>query len=101
VSICLHGIQQEQRLILFNDSRSETLEQLLAIRKLKRTTAGLDLERLNAGEQLSRKKRLKVTNEGVEDSGKEVVGENGMIEGQHGGLKSGAGGARDRVRDEG
>jgi len=42
-----------------------------------------------------------VTNEGLED--KEVVGENGMIEGQHGGLKNGAGGGggRDRVRDEG
>jgi len=101
VSYSISCISRNRALKLWKSPRSETLEQLLAIRKLKRTTAGLDIERLNAGEQLSRKKRLKVTNEGLED--KEVVGENGMIEGQHGGLKNGAGGGggRDRVRDEG
>ncbi|ORY90788.1 hepatocellular carcinoma-associated antigen 59-domain-containing protein [Leucosporidium creatinivorum] len=62
----------------------ETLEELIALRKLKRATGGIDLERLNAGEK---KKRRKV----VDAEGK--VTEDGMIEGTHGGIK-------DRTRDD-
>ncbi|GAA5942422.1 telomere length and silencing 1 family protein [Sporobolomyces koalae] len=68
------------------DQTSETLEQLLAIRKLKRATAGLDLERLNAGEK---KRRVKA-------STGETVLENGMIEGNQGGIAG-----KDRLRDDG
>lgn len=63
---------------------SETLEELIALRKLKRATGGIDLERLNAGEK---KKRRKV----VDAEGK--VTEDGMIEGTQGGIK-------DRTRDD-
>ncbi|GAA6019740.1 hypothetical protein JCM11491_005235 [Sporobolomyces phaffii] len=74
------------------DQTSETLEQLLAIRKLKRATAGLDLERLNAGE---RKKRPKA----VDADGSAVAKlDNGMLEGTHGGLNTAN---KDRLRDDG
>lgn len=61
---------------------SETIEELLALRKFKRSNAGMDLERLNAGE---RKKRVKA-----------VSTETGMVEGTIGGLSKG----KDRMRDE-
>lgn len=66
----------------------ETLDELIALRKLKRATGGIDLERLNAGE---RKKKRKVT---VNEDGSRVT-EDGMIEGTEGGIKG-----KDRVRDE-
>ncbi|GAA5864681.1 hypothetical protein JCM1840_002199 [Sporobolomyces johnsonii] len=72
------------------DQTSETLEQLLALRRLKRSTAGLELERLNAGE---RKKRPKASEAGEGT----VVTKEGMVEGTHGGLQGG----RDRLRDDG
>ncbi|GAA5873526.1 hypothetical protein JCM3774_000040 [Rhodotorula dairenensis] len=77
-----------------DDSTSETLEELLALRRLKRSTAGLELDRLNSGE---RKKRPKPTKTG--DGGEEgvVVTSNGMLEGTGGGLRAGAG---DRIRDD-
>lgn len=67
---------------------SETLEELIALRKLKRTIGGIDLERLNAGEK---KRRAKVdpAAAAAETSG-------GMIEGTFGGLTKG----KDRVKDE-
>ncbi|BGP18773.1 hypothetical protein JCM10213_004268 [Rhodosporidiobolus nylandii] len=73
---------------------SETLDSLLALRRLKRSTAGLDLERLNAGE---RKKRARAAaeNEGAGDG--QVVTAEGMIEGTNGGLRGG----KDRLRDDG
>ena len=73
---------------------SETLEELLALRRLKRSTAGLELDRLNSGE---RKKRPKVpkTGEGGEEG--VVVTSSGMLEGTGGGLRAGAG---DRIRDD-
>ncbi|GAA6063792.1 hypothetical protein JCM10212_001362 [Sporobolomyces blumeae] len=94
------GAEGGDSLVAEDDDRStsETLEQLLAIRKLKRTTAGLDLERLNAGE---RKKRPKASaGEGGERG--EIVTKDGMIEGLNGGLRGGGGsGAKDRLRDDG
>lgn len=66
---------------------SETLEELIALRKLKRATGGIDLERLNEGEK---KKRRKV----VDADGK--VTEDGMVEGTHGGMVKG----KDRMRDQ-
>ncbi|KAK4049369.1 hypothetical protein OIV83_004101, partial [Microbotryomycetes sp. JL201] len=66
-----------------DENLSETLEELIALRKLKRATGGIELDKLNAGD---RKKRRK---EG--DSGEQVTAD-GMVEGTHGGL-------RDRVRD--
>ena len=56
---------------------SETLEDLIALRKMRRTAAGIDLERLNAGERKRRK---------VQDTSEEVQRANGMIEGTKGGL---------------
>ncbi|GAA5882327.1 hypothetical protein JCM16303_004073 [Sporobolomyces ruberrimus] len=77
------------------DQTSETLEQLLAIRRLKRATAGLDLERLNAGEK---KKRPKLA---VDETGTGVAKlENGMLEGMSGGLNSNER-DKDRLRDDG
>lgn len=74
---------------------SETLEQLLAIRRLKRATAGLDLERLNAGEK---KKRPKLA---LDETGTGVAKlENGMLEGMSGGLNSNER-DKDRLRDDG
>lgn len=73
--------------------RSETLEELLALRKLKRSTAGLELDKLNSGEK---RKRARPVAEG-DASG--LVLENGMVEGTHGGLKRGVVGA-DRIRDD-
>lgn len=67
---------------------SETLDELIALRKLKRATGGIDLERLNAGEK---KKRRKVT---INEDGSKIT-EDGMIEGTQGGIKG-----KDRVRDE-
>ncbi|GAA5844387.1 hypothetical protein JCM11251_007594 [Rhodosporidiobolus azoricus] len=83
------------------DSTSETLDSLLALRKLKRSTAGLELDRLNAGE---RKKRPKVSSTAEGEGGDGTrVREDGMVEGTRGGLKEGAGGAagKDRLRDDG
>ncbi|GAA5963590.1 hypothetical protein JCM3765_004334 [Sporobolomyces pararoseus] len=80
-----------------DDQTSETLEQLLAIRKLKRTTAGLDLERLNAGEKKKRPKTL-IAEEGASGSSVAKL-DNGMIEGLNGGLSSSSG--KDRLRDDG
>ncbi|BGP53606.1 hypothetical protein JCM8202_001473 [Rhodotorula sphaerocarpa] len=76
-----------------DDSTSETLEELLALRRLKRSTAGLELERLNSGE---RKKRPKVAKPS-EDADGVTVTSNGMLEGTNGGLRAGAG---DRIRDD-
>ncbi|GAA5914102.1 telomere length and silencing 1 family protein [Sporobolomyces salmoneus] len=85
------------------DQTSETLEQLLAIRRLKRTTAGLDLERLNAGEKKKRTKLSSAAGGGGGEGGDQSEGggegkrlENGMIEGTNGGL-----GGKDRFRDDG
>ncbi|BGP22530.1 hypothetical protein Rt10032_c07g3008 [Rhodotorula toruloides] len=75
------------------DSTSETLEELLALRRLKRLTAGLELEKLNSGEK---RKRVRPVAEG--DASGQVL-ENGMIEGTHGGLRGGAA-AGDRIRDD-
>ncbi|BGP29767.1 hypothetical protein JCM10296v2_001512 [Rhodotorula toruloides] len=75
------------------DSTSETLEELLALRRLKRSTAGLELEKLNSGEK---RKRARPVTEG--DASGQVL-ENGMVEGTHGGLRGGAAGA-DRIRDD-
>jgi len=75
---------------------SETLEQLLAIRKLKRATAGLDLERLNAGEK---KKRTRINIEESTTDGATAKLENGMIEGLNGGLNN-SNRDRDRLRDD-
>ncbi|GAA5918261.1 hypothetical protein JCM6882_005134 [Rhodosporidiobolus microsporus] len=81
------------------DSTSETLDSLLALRKLKRSTAGLELDRLNAGE---RKKRPKVSQAEGEGGGGDgtVTTKEGMIEGTQGGLRSGGAG-KDRLRDDG
>ncbi|GAA5990733.1 hypothetical protein JCM10908_003212 [Rhodotorula pacifica] len=76
------------------DSTSETLEELLALRRLKRSTAGLELDRLNSGERKKRPKPTK-TVDGEEEGG--LVTSNGMIEGTNGGLRPGAG---DRIRDD-
>lgn len=72
-------------------SYSETLEEMIALRKLKRATGGIDLERLNAGEQ--KKKRRKVASADGGDVTK--VTDSGMIEGTQGGIMG-----KDRVRDE-
>ncbi|KAG0656041.1 hypothetical protein C6P46_000473 [Rhodotorula mucilaginosa] len=76
------------------DSTSETLEELLALRRLKRSTAGLELDRLNSGERKKRPKVVK-TGEGGEEG--VVVTSGGMLEGTGGGLRAGAG---DRIRDD-
>jgi hypothetical protein len=73
---------------------SETLEELLALRRLKRSTAGLELDRLNSGERKKRPKVVK-TGEGGEEG--VVVTSGGMLEGTGGGLRAGAG---DRIRDD-
>lgn len=78
---------------LLSCARSETLEELLALRRLKRSTAGLELEKLNSGEK---RKRARPVAEG--DASGQVL-ENGMVEGTHGGLRGGAAGA-DRIRDD-
>jgi len=69
---------------------SETLEELIALRKLKRATGGIQLERLNAGEK---KRRPKVE---TRDTNGEVVLADGQVEGTVGGLTKG----KDRLRDE-
>lgn len=74
---------------------SETLEELLALRRLKRSTAGLELDRLNSGE---RKKRPKPTPGADAAEGGVVALSNGMLEGTNGGLRAGAG--ADRIRDD-
>lgn len=79
-SVCSASSPDRAVLLIY----SETLEELIALRKLKRATGGIDLERLNAGEK---KKRRKV----VDGEGR--VTEDGMIEGTHGGIK-------DRTRDD-
>ncbi len=60
------------------------------MRKLKRATGGIQLDRLNAGEK---KRRPKQEKEGTPG---ELVLENGMVEGMHGGLSGG----RDRIKDD-
>lgn len=69
---------------------SETLDELIALRKLKRATGGIQLERLNAGEKKRRPKVEQETNPG------EMQLDNGMIEGLNGGLSGG----RDRIKDD-
>jgi hypothetical protein len=76
--------------------RSETLDSLLALRRLKRSTAGLDLERLNAGEK---KKRPKVAAAPAEGADGSVTTAEGMVEGIQGGLRAGGAG-KDRIRDD-
>ncbi|GAA6041752.1 hypothetical protein JCM8097_008313 [Rhodosporidiobolus ruineniae] len=76
------------------DSTSETLDSLLALRRLKRSTAGLELDRLNAGE---RRKRAKAAAEGDAGGDGTRITESGMIEGTQGGLRGG----KDRLRDDG
>lgn len=73
---------------------SETLEELLALRRLKRSTAGLELDRLNSGERKKRPKPTKISEGGEEGV---VVTSSGMLEGTGGGLRAGAG---DRIRDD-
>ncbi|GAA6023288.1 hypothetical protein JCM10207_006221 [Rhodosporidiobolus poonsookiae] len=75
------------------DRTSETLDSLLALRRLKRSTAGLELDRLNAGE---RKKRPRAAQEGAEEGQGEVVREDGSVEGTRGGIRE-----KDRLRDDG
>lgn len=72
---------------------SETLEELIALRKLTRKPTGIDLVRLNAGEK---KKKVKSAKES-EDVG--TIGPGGMIEGSIGGI-TGGGKGKDRIMDE-
>ncbi|KAI5475547.1 hypothetical protein MNV49_001180 [Pseudohyphozyma bogoriensis] len=74
-----------------DDDVSETLEELIALRKLKRAVGGIDLERLNAGEKKRRKKAA-----GDGESG-EVVNADGTVSGTHGGFREKG---KDRMRDE-
>jgi hypothetical protein len=46
---------------------SQTLEELIALRKLRKTMGGIDLERLNAGERKKKKKKV----EGEDEAAKE------------------------------
>lgn len=69
----------------------ETLDELVALRRLKRATGGIDLERLNAGEK--KKRRLAKQ----QDDGEPAPRPDGMIEGTIGGLNARG---KDRVRDE-
>ncbi|GAA5849431.1 hypothetical protein JCM9279_000901 [Rhodotorula babjevae] len=83
------------------DSTSETLDELLAIRRLKRSTAGLELDRLNSGERRKRAKPTAAPGEAAGADGGTVLREDGTVEGTQGGLRSGAGGAgQDRLRDD-
>ncbi|GAA5905332.1 hypothetical protein JCM8208_003819 [Rhodotorula glutinis] len=84
------------------DSTSETLDELLALRRLKRSTAGLELDRLNSGERRKRAKPTAAPGEGGAADGGTVLREDGTVEGTQGGLRSGAGGAagQDRLRDD-
>lgn len=69
-----------------------TLDELIALRKLKRATGGIQLDRLNAGE-----KKRKPKQENKDDQGDgEIRLENGMVEGMNGGLSRG----KDRIKDE-
>ncbi|GAA6001945.1 telomere length and silencing 1 family protein, partial [Rhodotorula paludigena] len=84
-----------------DDTTSETLEELLALRRLKRSTAGLELDRLNSGE---RKKRPKSTlTAGAPgapaDGDGTVLREDGSVEGTRGGIRHGGAG-NDRLRDD-
>ncbi|GAA5874918.1 hypothetical protein JCM8547_003610 [Rhodosporidiobolus lusitaniae] len=76
------------------DSTSETLDSLLQLRRLKRSTAGLELDRLNAGERKKRPKTSAVKEDGGDGT---VVREDGSVEGTKGGLR----GAKDRIKDDG
>ncbi|SGY69657.1 BQ5605_C004g03045 [Microbotryum silenes-dioicae] len=71
---------------------SATLEDLIALRKLKRATGGIDLDRLNAGEKKRKPKANRDDPTGADPS--ERINEDGMIEGLHGGIQH-----KDRVRD--
>ncbi|GAA5992746.1 hypothetical protein JCM11641_001476 [Rhodosporidiobolus odoratus] len=82
------------------DGTSSTLDSLLALRRLKRSTAGLDLERLNAGERKKRAKREEAGDgEGGAGGDGTVINKDGMLEGTNGGIQQGAG--KDRLRDDG
>ncbi|GAA6053704.1 hypothetical protein JCM3770_003175 [Rhodotorula araucariae] len=78
-----------------DDSTSETLEELLALRRLKRSTAGLELERLNAGERRKRPKAAPAQDAATD--GTVVFREDGTVEGTVGGLRQPGG---DRLRDD-
>ncbi|KAK4048068.1 hypothetical protein OIO90_005969 [Microbotryomycetes sp. JL221] len=62
---------------------SETLEELIALRKLKRATGGIELDKLNSGE---RRKRRKEGDEEDQDPSGERLNADGTIEGTQGGL---------------
>ncbi|BGP37601.1 hypothetical protein JCM10449v2_001518 [Rhodotorula kratochvilovae] len=81
-----------------DDSTSETLEELLALRRLKRSTAGLELDRLNSGERRKRAKAAPAQEQGAAGGdGTVVFREDGTVEGTQGGLRQMGG---DRLRDD-
>ncbi|TNY20649.1 hepatocellular carcinoma-associated antigen 59-domain-containing protein [Rhodotorula diobovata] len=86
------------------DSTSETLDELLALRRLKRSTAGLELDRLNSGERRKRAKAAPSAAAGEQGAEGYVLREDGTVEGTQGGLRGGSGGAaaagQDRLRDD-
>lgn len=86
------------------EPRSETLDELLALRRLKRSTAGLELDRLNSGERRKRAKAAPSAAAGEQGAEGYVLREDGTVEGTQGGLRGGSGGAaaagQDRLRDD-
>lgn len=70
----------------------ETLEEMIALRRLKRATGGIELDRLNAGEKKRRSKQ-----ESNRDANGEVVLADGQVEGTQGGLLQRG---KDRIKDE-
>ncbi|GAA5939161.1 hypothetical protein JCM3775_003197 [Rhodotorula graminis] len=94
----LLGSNQDDQDNDHRDSTSETLDELLALRRLKRSTAGLELDRLNSGERRKRAKPTATPGDGAPADGGTVLREDGTVEGTQGGLRSGAGG--DRLRDD-
>ena len=71
---------------------SATLDDLIALRKLRRPTGGIELDRLNAGE---RRRRA----EGAGGEGADKLNEDGTVEGTQGGLLA-ANVSKDRVKDQ-
>ncbi|KAM0749808.1 hypothetical protein T439DRAFT_326704 [Meredithblackwellia eburnea MCA 4105] len=70
---------------------SEQLEELIALRKLKRSTGGIDINKLNQGEQKKKKRPRR------DDAGDgTVTRDDGMIEGTKGGISN----QKDRLRDD-
>jgi hypothetical protein len=82
-------------------SNSGTLQEILLLRRLakQQTQSGIDVTRLNKGEERKKKKKKETRKDGDEDGNDEAEEETGEVE-EYGLKKSRAGGGQDEAGEE-